>query len=169
MGGAREDDGQTTRTIATPIRPRWSPPSRPSPKATSSCNCIDEATEARQPRLRPKASAESRHAVGPRSAVRHAARAHAGRLGLPSSPPLGQRRAVWQALSKRAARRRCRRHRLADLSGHASARVGRRRPPRTATTACELAANFATSEILKEINLRFDILTSSPRTMTSHD
>jgi serine/threonine protein kinase/class 3 adenylate cyclase len=76
---------------------------------------------------------------------------------LPKSLPAARRRAIWQTLSKTL---------LAVLVGaivwlvyQATQRRGSVEEARVARQhSLELAANFATSEILKEINLRFDVL-----------
>ncbi len=76
---------------------------------------------------------------------------------LPTSFPPAKRRAIWQALSKVLLVAL-----VAIVSWLAYQATGRRESAEDARLArqhaLELAANYATSEILKEINLRFDIL-----------
>ena len=77
---------------------------------------------------------------------------------LPKSLPPAKRRAIWQTLSKvllvAAGRRRSAGSSIRRRGGAARSK----KPASPGNIRCELAANFATSEILKEINLRFDIL-----------
>ncbi|MEX2092777.1 MAG: serine/threonine protein kinase, partial [Pirellulales bacterium] len=76
---------------------------------------------------------------------------------LPTSFPPAKRRAIWKALSKVLLVAL-----VAVISWLAYQATGRRESAEDARLArqhaLELAANYATSEILKEINLRFDIL-----------